>query len=104
MLPRLHCLRCHYTWIPRTDGVPVRCPSCCSTRWNQEYRHFAYVTDKVLASMRQCPLTLCQRRYEYFAVKLGKLSPKAAADSAPAKRARLKLRQVRHHEIMEGIR
>lgn len=30
------CLRCGYTWSPRS-GNPTRCPECKSTRWNTEH-------------------------------------------------------------------
>lgn len=30
----LSCCRCSYSWMPRKDEVPKRCPSCRSIKWN----------------------------------------------------------------------
>lgn len=30
----LSCCRCGYSWLPRKDEVPKRCPSCRSIKWN----------------------------------------------------------------------
>lgn len=35
-LPRLHCTRCDYEWIPRKETLPVRCPQCASPYWNRK--------------------------------------------------------------------
>jgi hypothetical protein len=34
-LPRWECKRCHHRWIPRREGIPVRCPGCKSPYWNR---------------------------------------------------------------------
>jgi len=28
------CQVCGHKWFPRTDGVPLRCPSCKTRSWN----------------------------------------------------------------------
>lgn len=33
--PKCHCLRCKYTWVARTEDLPVQCPKCGSARWNR---------------------------------------------------------------------
>jgi len=33
-LPRLHCRRCDYRWVPRLQDVRI-CPACKSARWDQ---------------------------------------------------------------------
>ena len=34
---KLHCLRCGYTWTPRSDELPTVCPNpkCKSPYWNK---------------------------------------------------------------------
>lgn len=36
-IPRLHCLRCHHTWVPRREYEPMSCPHCCQRAWNKPY-------------------------------------------------------------------
>jgi hypothetical protein len=31
----LTCLRCGYSWLPRSERTPVRCPRCKSPYWNK---------------------------------------------------------------------
>lgn len=33
----LVCCRCNYTWFPRKQESPARCPSCRSIKWNQPH-------------------------------------------------------------------
>lgn len=35
-LPRNSCKRCGHKWIPRSDNIPVICPSCKSPYWNRD--------------------------------------------------------------------
>jgi DNA-directed RNA polymerase subunit RPC12/RpoP len=34
-LPRRHCLRCGYRWIPRTDMPAITCAQCRSPYWDK---------------------------------------------------------------------
>ena len=36
-LPKLKCFRCLYSWIPRSDELPVLCenPKCRSPYWKK---------------------------------------------------------------------
>ena len=34
-LPRLKCLRCGHTWVPRREKPPKTCPKCHSPYWNK---------------------------------------------------------------------
>lgn len=38
MGPELHCLRCNYSWVPRTEN-PRRCPRCKSYQWRTPKKH-----------------------------------------------------------------
>lgn len=35
----LHCNQCDHDWLPRSDSRPERCPSCRSSRWDEERDH-----------------------------------------------------------------
>ena len=35
-LPRNSCKRCGHKWIPRSDNIPIICPSCKSPYWNRD--------------------------------------------------------------------
>jgi len=37
-LPRLKCIRCGHTWIPRSNKLPKVCPRCKSPYWNKQYK------------------------------------------------------------------
>ncbi len=34
-LLRWQCNRCGHEWVPRTEGVPARCPKCKTPYWNK---------------------------------------------------------------------
>lgn len=38
ILPRYKCKRCGYSWVPRTEEIPITCanPDCRSPYWNKE--------------------------------------------------------------------
>ena len=63
-LVRFHCLRCHHTWVPRTNALPKRCPGCFTPLWNREYVRVERLTDDVMARLEGCPFRMCQQRYE----------------------------------------
>ena len=35
VLPRLRCLRCAHSWIPRKETVPKACPKCHSPYYDR---------------------------------------------------------------------
>lgn len=35
-LPVCLCKRCGYTWSPRTNDKPLRCPKCGTAYWNRD--------------------------------------------------------------------
>ena len=35
-MKKLNCLRCEYSWYPRTPKLPKVCPKCKSPYWNKE--------------------------------------------------------------------
>ena len=34
-MKKLKCIRCNYSWIPRSDENPKQCPKCKSTKWKE---------------------------------------------------------------------
>lgn len=45
-IPTLKCLRCGYTWIPRTEE-PRNCPRCHSPYWNEPRKKIAVTFEEV---------------------------------------------------------
>ena len=44
-LPTLECTRCSYSWHPKQEKLPVRCPACGSPYWNKERKKDVKVRD-----------------------------------------------------------
>lgn len=106
-LPNYHCLRCHWTWTPRTGKVPVQCPGCTTTFWNREYRRHEYVTQEVLTQLFECKMNLCQTRYHYWLEQLGLAKPPTPS-KAPVNQRRNKKRlrpiQVTRDNLPKGFK
>jgi len=81
-IPRLHCLKCHHTWIPRQQTPPKQCPCCTDKYWNREYSRPISVTKSVIAKLQACRFALCKRRL-FFLNSLAKGEIVKGANTKP---------------------
>lgn len=40
----LTCARCHHTWRPRMERLPLRCPKCGTLKWSAPRPDAAHAT------------------------------------------------------------
>ena len=56
----LKCSRCSYSWVPRRDKAPDRCPRCRSVKWNMPHlsvtcKRCNYTWNSHTGSPKRCP-------------------------------------------------
>ena len=56
----LKCSRCSYSWVPRRDKAPERCPRCRSVKWNMPQltvtcKRCGYTWNSHTGNPKRCP-------------------------------------------------